>query len=551
MAGGVFIGRWADGKLTVKRAKITGESFSAIDGPSAVASCEQFPQTLYATCAKSNGLLHMIVRSGDGGHTWAPTKNDVKYRSGEDIRLLAGAQGAGSAPMNCIAVMPSDPALVAFGWTNGPFISTQEGNGWEQVRPVHHPDIHALMFKPMPDGHHILYIGSDGGLASVKLPDVLTPDIAENEGIVAVAKLIIEPRSDYNQRLATLQCYSPSVARHHLGTMSVSPFGTGWLSTGVHDNGNIYCHLSGAPKPWHHLETGDGGWTGFMEDGGLVTNIKGQVAGASQAIVGGGIGTKPGFAPKGVVPITVPSPGDPKGLVSPFGDVVREPSYGNAAGQVMLAAAGSPLRLGEVYGLFQDGSNPKYHWERLGTIPENLKITATGSMSGRAIMVAAEGGRMFLLNSAGGAVSSQPVILPQPSPDNPHSGGNIPRVLVLREDVAFAILNTTSLNDNYILRLEGAQWTVPLSDGLPRKESFFALAGVTRGEGTVIFAATDDKVYLSEDAGEHWVQASGGLPRRSHCADLQTGSIDGVTWLFLSTFGRSVWRTHLSNLNIH
>ena len=287
-----------------------------------------------------------------------------------------------------------------------------------------------------------------------------------------------------------------------------------------------------------------------MQDGGLVTNIKGQVAGFSQAIVGGGIGTSPGFERKGVIPITVPPPGDSNGLISPFGDVVRDPSHRNAAGHVMLAAAGSPLKPGEVYGLFPDASEPKYHWERIGAIPGSLQITATGALSGRAVTVATVGGRMFLLNSAPGTVAEQPVVLPKPAPNQPQSGGNIPRILVLREDVAFAILDATSLGDNYILRLEGQKWVVPLSIGLPRKDIFYALEGFTRDSGTVIFAATDDKVYMSEDAGENWVQASGGLPRRPHCADLRAGTIDQETWLFLSTFGRSIWRARLKNLNI-
>ena len=145
--------------------------------------------------------------------------------------------------------MPSDPALVAFGWQNGPFISANQGDTWDEVKPMHHPDIHAVMFKPMPDGDHRLYIGSDGGLAQVRLEDVLSPDLEPVDGeIVAIARLFYDPRSDYNRRLATVQCYSPAVTRQFYGTMSVSPFGTGWLSCGVHDNGNIYCNLPGVTR---------------------------------------------------------------------------------------------------------------------------------------------------------------------------------------------------------------------------------------------------------------------------------------------------------------
>ena len=39
----------------------------------------------------------------------------------------------------------------------------------------------------------------------------------------------------------------------------------------------------------------------------------------------------------------------------------------------------------------------------------------------------------------------------------------------------------------------------------------------------VVFACSNDRVYLSEDAGEHWVSVAAGLPRSPHCADLRVG----------------------------
>ena len=90
---------------------------------------------------------------------------------------------------------------------------------------------------------------------------------------------------------------------------------------------------------------------------------------------------------------------------------------------------------------------------------------------------------------------------------------------------------------------------VPLSNNLPSNAAFYGIDGFLRGDGRpTIFVATDDKVYLSEDAGENWVQASADLPRVPHCADLRVGKIGQVPMLFLSTFGRSLWRASLERL---
>jgi hypothetical protein len=79
----------------------------------------------------------------------------------------------------------------------------------------------------------------------------------------------------------------------------------------------------------------------------------------------------------------------------------------------------------------------------------------------------------------------------------------------------------------------------------------YGVAVVERREGNVVFVSTDSQVYASTDDGVTWHVVSDGLPARAHCADLVTGPGDapGVEWLYLGTFGRSMWRADVGHLD--
>ena len=541
LSKGVFLGRWAAGKLTLKRpvvnwpgvGDITDVESQLTGGPTSVAACQTHAGNVYAASSQGDGRMQAFLRSTDGGQGWDLTLGELKQATGNvDVRVVAGIQGTSN---NCIAVDPAVASVVAFGWQAGTFISADAGKTWMLADGgVHHSDIHALLFKPTtPDDLHLLYIGSDGGLAQVNVNDAIS-------GAAVVA------RSDYNRRLATMQFYSTWVTRQFYGTTSVSPTGRGHVSAGVHDNGNLTCILGVSPTPWSRLDGGDGGYTGICADGGLVRNLLDTVNPPNSAVRQASA-TSTGFVGSDIVPVVVPAPGDPGGLVSPVADVVRHPSYRNAFGQRLFAVGARPS---EVHGLFQSGPEQTYHWERLGLAQDGLTISAVASFSGGTVMVAEGAGRIFAMDSKTGSALELPVVLPKPASGAKHDGGGIVRIAMLREHIGFAILNSTSLKFNYVLRLDGLRWVVPLSAGLPSNAAFYGLDGFLRSDGRpVIFVATDDSVYLSEDAGDHWEDASAGLPRRVHGADMRAGVIDNVPWLFLGSFGRSLWRASLRRLN--
>ena len=245
-------------------------------------------------------------------------------------------------------------------------------------------------------------------------------------------------------------------------------------------------------------------------------------------------------------------PGDTNGLKSIVGDVVRRPDFRNGARQLLYLVAGAGSN---IYGLFPDlNAQMTYHWELLGVLPEGLTISSAGggiaSHSGHTVLVGATGGRIFELDCAKSTFRELPVVLPKPTPDKPQSGGNPNRIVTMSGTVAFAVLNHTNLKNNYVLRLDHSKWTLPLLAGLPSDQYFYGLEAVRSEDRELVFVATDDRVYMSEDSGHNWVQASLGLPRRPHGADLRVDINDVQSWLYLSTFGRSVWRTRLPKVRL-
>ena len=62
-----------------------------------------------------------------------------------------------------------------------------------------------------------------------------------------------------------------------------------------------------------------------------------------------------------------------------------------------------------------------------------------------------------------------------------------------------------------------------------------------------IYVATDNRVYSSPDAGKTWFIDSKGLPERCHPSQLKIVRYsNGQNWMYLTTFGRSVWAANLA-----
>ena len=561
---GVFVGRWDANKvLRMRRAVALDEQgndmtpwYFGLLAATSVASCETRPNRLYSVSSNPDGTLRFVMRSRDGGRRWTPCGDDLQG-STAGMRATAGDQGADWN--NCIGVMPSGYGVVAVGWQMGTFLSVDEGKSWRQIisSPHLHPDVHIVKFKPTTAEYdHFLYIGSDGGLAQVKTDDVLAG---------------IDPpwcRSDYNRLLPNLQCYATLVSRQFYGTLATSPTDHGLVSSGVHDNGNLAAFTGPGATPWRQMAGGDGGWNGIVADGGLLHNIMGSAVQAHRYVGNN-------YISLGVPDVTVPPPTNANGLIAPVADVVRRPSFRNDEGDRMVAVAASGSGVAGqqsgIYGLFVDRNTPfLYHWERLGGLAPDVNIAAVASVTGATVFVGAANSRIFAFDSAQGTAVETPVNLPKPYPNAVQSGGTVTRIVALPDHSAFALLNGVTFSPpkadsttvvigkylapvtvSYVLKLDGLKW-VPTAwqatmavtelDGY-----LYGIDVVTQTRPHAIFVATDNQVYGSIDDGNSWKLASSGLPARPHNAELRYAQGPGreAGWLYLSTFGRSVWRAHM------
>ena len=124
----------------------------------------------------------------------------------------------------------------------------------------------------------------------------------------------------------------------------------------------------------------------------------------------------------------------------------------------------------------------------------------------------------------------------------PDINGAVTKIIVQDEPESFMILNIR-FNQGYIYHTtDGQQWQ-KLGGGLPT-ELFYAMDTDWTQHPKPLFVSTDTLVYRSDDNGQTWSNQSSGLPRRPHGADIRfVLTPKNERYLYLSTYGRSVWRT--------
>ncbi len=247
---------------------------------------------------------------------------------------------------------------------------------------------------------------------------------------------------------------------------------------------------------------------------------------------------------------------------------MAQPTYRNAAGQLLTAVGGMG---NQIYGFYDDFKGgpippPPYHFELIASLDEEQVVAALESFHGDRIFVSTGlDGRMYVIETAQGpdGVHELKVILPKPTPNSQMQGGTCTRIVTFSGTDYFAVLNSASatiinpligitrtVTANCVLRLEGQQWVPTKGLGLP-DDPMYGMEAVDAPDVQAqllraLFVSTDDQVYISWDDGEHWMSASQGLPRRPHCADLRFVTDDeGGMNLYLSTYGRSVWVVQL------
>ena len=553
LKGGLFVGQWnTAGILVMSPSKIHNDDGTdatglfALMGSCSVDSAESSPNFVYAACSwfTKGGLLFRLLRSTDGGYSWGICAG-VLSNSDSDLSTAAGEQGRDWN--NCIAVSPNLANLVAFGW--GPvFVSPDSGATWQQaIDDRHlHSDVHSLRFSPLgSDWAKDLYVGSDGGVARIDMD-------------LFLKKSTDCCQSNYNRFLPTLQCYS-TLIRQFWGTITASNAVPYLVATGSQDNSNL-CSVASpvAPTPWINMEGGDGGWTGFVNGNVLLHNIMGE-APTCTLFNSTGIRDKDGS-------IIINQPADnPTEMKGPVAEVVKQPEFRNELGGLLVALA-SPNN-NQVFALFTDDEqNVAYHWGFIGTIPQGEAVSALASFNGSTIHIGAAG-KMYAMDVKTGKTKNLPIDIPKTDPDSKLAPGSINRIVHFSEVDAFAIMNGSTetievfnpfthnksvvLTSSFILRLveNGSKWIVTPGYGLP-KEYMYGLESVQLPNSRfprALFVTTDRNVYISREDSTTWQLASQNLPVTPHCGDVRFVSFAGSSeaWLYLGTFGRSMWGAKL------
>jgi len=121
------------------------------------------------------------------------------------------------------------------------------------------------------------------------------------------------------------------------------------------------------------------------------------------------------------------------------------------------------------------------------------------------------------------------------------AGGVVSRIEVFPAPSGLGALpdHAYALMGDGILYFNGLFWATTTGSG-------WTIFTYDRSTGR-LFGATDADVFVSDDHGRTWVDASAGLPARPHCADLRIAADgNGGFDLYLSTYGRSVWRATIA-----
>ena len=201
----------------------------------------------------------------------------------------------------------------------------------------------------------------------------------------------------------------------------------------------------------------------------------------------------------------------------------------------MFAVGGTGTNL---YGLFADGNGDHLHWERLGSIGGGQRISAvSATFNGGTVFVGSDAGNIFQFDAPYG---QSPLQLGINIPVGATGNRQVSGLSAFFVGVAFATINIGV--QGYVMSLTDGVWN-SVGNSLPHSLPFKAMAAADLQS---LFVATDTAMYDSHDAGITWSDASDGLPNVITANDLQVVTEpNGSTFLYLATYGRSLWRAQL------
>ena len=524
---GLFVGNWQLGNIlsfepvpTILGLDPTKMCFTV------VASHAQDPGQMYASSSDQYGNMIGFLRSQDGGQTWNLPAGTLTNPPPNYSTIYDACHGQGNSyrPNNTLAAgATAAEGRVAIGWRNGPLLSTDGGTTFSYLdsnaSPHLHGDLHGLYFDGSVAKDQRLFIGSDGGIA-------MTADYG---------KTFV---SSYNRQLLNLQLLGTTAAARFYGSLGVSPAVGGLVGTGTQDNGNLVCQLEPAGSPWSFLEGGDGRVMSFLANNSIFHYYPDRPD-EGQGLLSLWTGAQVQLV--GVIPYYQGA-----GLSSPFFERVEQPSWRDPDGQLMYGVGAVAQ---SVYGLVGDADASNTHWIYIGSVPIDLEhVSAVSSRTGQFILAGSGGGRMFQLDPGPDSDLNVQELTVVPLGDaGPDPNRAINRIVISDQNTAFASFNREDFHDGSVLRWDGTEWTL-VPDGFPHQFIYameIDVSGDNPDAPPVVYIATDNKVYGSADLGTTWQDVSADLPKRPHNSDLRFIHDYRGAHLYLSTYGRSLWRADL------
>jgi hypothetical protein len=536
LAGGtIWYGEWSTtGAPTL--AMNQGHAGVPDSARSSIAACQSGPEHLYCVVshngkskrrsdgtpdpnydANLDGTIAALLVSSTGGRTWTELP-DTKVTNEPGPPPLVNHQITGSRGdywNNCIAVSPKKPSVVSVGWQSGVFLSKDSGAAWTRINadsPHLHRDVHTVFFDPRDGKGLTFYVGSDGGAAG-------TRDLGGTFS------------SAYNRFLLNLQ-FQSLPERMFYGHLDASPFTPGLVAGGLQDNGVAWTE----GKPWRRTTPGDGSTCAFLannENEGLVycTSLDNDRARQS-------LWQHFDLSRGATVPLTKEDGTTEPGLINPVAEQVVAPAYARNA-RKMYAVGGYGQEPNVVYGLFADDDAGNPSWEHVVTLPDTASIWAFASADGSLVHVgAASPPAVYAVDPEQrtarplGDVSQLSIVGSNPS---------VTRIVLLSDGTVVAACNTDKSGVVAAYDAANDRWE-PLTGGASGL-SDQSVYGLEADPWNVLYAATDDHVHVSYNRGQQWHDMSAGLPRRAHLGYLRFIHYpSGGIALYLSTFGRSLWR---------
>ena len=553
---GIFKGVFLNGDISFTRSKIRWSDNRKNDMRRvSLASCANNRAVAFASVSdsvsKPDPDFRGVLKYNETKDLWDDILNQDRFAN-TDRAQQPGRQGTFN---NAIAVAPDDANLVALGWQMGTFILDTSGAHGATVpfsllqdEKSHH-DVHSLHFTKSENGEHTIYIGSDGGLLKVSGPARKHPSFDDR----------------LNVFLPTL-LFKDELRAEQYATIDVSPAIDGLISGGLQDNGCKWLKTAkGKFTFWQQMLGGDGGTNTFLADGILISRESNASSKFKSHVWNAQVNS---FDAGSDIPLDVEVELDPKMEICTR---IPTPAFRSKQQQLMHAVSaavqakdGGHTKAGDnlLLGLFENGEgSTQFHWKIIGFMPRLIKAAATAD--GNSVLVSTEDGTISLVSPQKFLDGQHDFSTNLPLPAQLTTVKGCVIQFELTKTAVFALFEESKHGKKgHILVRDGNEWK---EISTPVAETIYSIAADWDVKSTPLapedkrlFFTTDSAVYQGvQSTGPqlpgfqtsfNWEKSSDGLPARPHCTHLRFGWDEKKLFLYLSTYGRSVYRAELRQL---